>query len=289
MSSDEVLKGRIYTYAIVVDGVVRYIGKGSGYRIREHQRIARRANRVRESGGKFNACIFHNRLAKAIRNGSRVEEVVISFFESHEDALDYEAAEVESREGLWNSKSGGGENIKADDYVREKIRKSTIERYKDPSERKKTSEALKIAFSSDEARAMLSDRSKAAWVEHRDTMLAAIKKIHKDESANAKKSAYQKEAWKSEGRRKRMSDMSKAMWSDSEHKQAHVEALKESWKSPERKAKHRAYWDSEDGRNNLSRASRAAAASHRARKVRRSVMRGAPIWAGLTRVQENAA
>ena len=58
-----------YVYALMVDGVVRYIGKGRNGRRFEHEKEARRINRKRAAGQKVNASLLYNKLAKAICEG----------------------------------------------------------------------------------------------------------------------------------------------------------------------------------------------------------------------------
>src|SRR5262245_53480758 len=98
-----------YVYAIKVDGVVRYIGKGRRYRLIEHRRIARELNRRRAAGEKIKARRVHNKLAKAIRNGSVIEHDVIAFNLSDDVAYDRERSEIANAPAgqLWNVKAGG--------------------------------------------------------------------------------------------------------------------------------------------------------------------------------------
>lgn len=85
-----------YVYAITVDGVVRYVGKGRRYRLREHTRIARFLNSGREAGKRIRTNRFYNRLAAAIRSGADIGEIVFADGLSDEDAFQLEKERIAS-------------------------------------------------------------------------------------------------------------------------------------------------------------------------------------------------
>ena len=78
MKTQFVNEKRFYVYAIYIDGVVRYIGKGSGDRLRYHVIEANRINRRRARGANTDATStkFYRLLAKAIRRGAVVTEEI---------------------------------------------------------------------------------------------------------------------------------------------------------------------------------------------------------------------
>lgn len=103
------ISSRAYVYVIIVDGVVRYIGKGRRYRAIEHFRLARDINVRRAKGQKVKAYPFHNKLAKALRLGHSVRYRVIA--KDLTDAAAYaleceEMAQYPTRQ-LWNLRTGG--------------------------------------------------------------------------------------------------------------------------------------------------------------------------------------
>lgn len=51
-----------YVYAITVDGIVRYIGKGRGRRLNVHLNIAKLITRRRACGEKISSSIFRERM-----------------------------------------------------------------------------------------------------------------------------------------------------------------------------------------------------------------------------------
>jgi hypothetical protein len=69
-----VTKKRFYVYAIYVDGVVYYIGKGSNGRIHFHAIEARRINSRRALGANTDrtATNFYRKLAEAMRHGANI-------------------------------------------------------------------------------------------------------------------------------------------------------------------------------------------------------------------------
>lgn len=102
-------EGRFFLYHIIVNGVVRYIGKGSGSRHLDHARKARRVNRLRTSGQSVKASRFINRLAKALKEGALVTEAVTCRFQTEEAALVAEREQIGMAPNgqLWNGNEGG--------------------------------------------------------------------------------------------------------------------------------------------------------------------------------------
>jgi hypothetical protein len=98
-----------YAYAISVDGVVRYIGKGKNDRVKQHLRKARNILRRREAGEKVRASIFYNRLAKGLRGGARIKEEIIEKGMTEAAALKREVEIIASFPAgqLWNRNAGG--------------------------------------------------------------------------------------------------------------------------------------------------------------------------------------
>jgi hypothetical protein len=99
--------GKHYVYAILVDGIVRYIGKGMHNRASFHRWFAVKLNERRARGEKVKTTKFHNRLAKALKNGAIVTYEKLRWFKTGEEAFAEEIRQIASREGLWNTLEGG--------------------------------------------------------------------------------------------------------------------------------------------------------------------------------------
>lgn len=134
-----------YVYAISVDGVVRYIGKGSGVplkRANEHIRTAKRLIRRRDAGQKLWAPSLYNHLAKAISSGAIIKVEALCSDLSHEAAFSLEAIEIAARpvKQLWNLDSGGlgGKTFSAEH--RRKLSEVGKKRASSPEERERRRE-----------------------------------------------------------------------------------------------------------------------------------------------------
>ena len=135
MKRFDVPKDVPYVYGIIVDGVLRYVGKGHNGRCFYHVYFAKRVNQRRDSGEKIRTTLFYNKLAKAIRSGSSVKSSIIVFCNSHEHAFE-EEARIIYKVGigqLWNCLSGG-EGTSPEDWTNERRNahsKLIIQLYKD--------------------------------------------------------------------------------------------------------------------------------------------------------------
>lgn len=101
-----------YVYAIVVDGIARYIGKGSGVRLkraRQHLRDARRLLRKRVDGARIFAVRADHELSKAMSCGAIITETVLAEGLTHDEAFAKEKELIAAaRDGqLWNISGGG--------------------------------------------------------------------------------------------------------------------------------------------------------------------------------------
>lgn len=95
-----------YVYAIQVEGTVRYIGKGSGRRLRTHGKIVRSIVRRRSAGETVLApSEFYERLVEAYLTGCNIESFVLLNGLTHEAAFRYEIAfrDLYPKEQLWNA------------------------------------------------------------------------------------------------------------------------------------------------------------------------------------------
>jgi hypothetical protein len=74
-----VTKKQFYVYAVYVDGVARYIGKGSNGHMNFHVIEARRINSRRARGANTDrtGTKFYRKLAEAMRHGAIITEKII--------------------------------------------------------------------------------------------------------------------------------------------------------------------------------------------------------------------
>jgi hypothetical protein len=112
-----------YVYAIVVDGVIRYIGKGHGNRTQFHFKMMRRIARRRAVGETVTTTHFYNRLTKAWLNGASIEVIKIAEGLTDAQAFEREIAEIAERPGLWN-KAPGGQGYSSESWANPEFRKA---------------------------------------------------------------------------------------------------------------------------------------------------------------------
>jgi hypothetical protein len=105
-----VTKKQFYVYAIYVDGVVRYIGKGSNGRVHFHAIEARRINSRRARGANTDstATNFYRKLAEAMRHGATITEEIMVDGLANVEAYRLEKQKIEevhkeNRDQLWNT------------------------------------------------------------------------------------------------------------------------------------------------------------------------------------------
>ena len=172
-----------YVYAIVVDGIVRYIGKGSTTRVRAHMRLVKSIARRRAAGETIRASHFYNRLTKAWLNGAEIQEIIIVDRLTDEEAYQREIAEIAAAPSgqLWNYWSGGEGSSKG--YrkpleQRAKIAERNRQTWRDPQLVAEHSKRMKLVWSrpgyrekqsrqqwTPEMCAALSAKRKAQWAD----------------------------------------------------------------------------------------------------------------------------
>ena len=101
---------RCYVYAIYVNGVVRYIGKGSNGRLHFHVIEARRINSRRALGAKTDRTTtnFYRKLAEAMRHGATITEEIMVDGLTDQEAYRVEKQKIEQLHKqncgqLWNT------------------------------------------------------------------------------------------------------------------------------------------------------------------------------------------
>lgn len=160
--------GFAYVYAVLVDGIIRYVGKGSGRRLRTHMKIVRSMARRRAAGEVVVAeSPFYEKLCKAYLFGSDIEAVMLNSGLTHEQAFRDEIAERKKYPAsqLWNAGScwdkppyrAKQKARWADPELRALHRKHTAEAARKPHAVELQSKRLKSAWNDPERRAALLD------------------------------------------------------------------------------------------------------------------------------------
>lgn len=200
---------KAYVYAIIVDDVVRYIGKGTGNRADKHLRIMHSILRRRAAGELVRATHLHNRMAKAWRNGSSIEIEILIDGLTDDAAFAKEIELIASiRVGqLWNQTIGGENPPKAISRSAEfitKVTASNIKTWSDPELRARQSAEKKVHWLRPEYRAKLepvnrrpkpsvSEKAKARWAD--PEFRAKMDRIFNDSSKKQQRSETLKRAW----------------------------------------------------------------------------------------------
>jgi hypothetical protein len=167
-----------HVYAIVVDGMVRYIGKGSGGRARAHMRLVKSIARRRSAGETVRTSHFYNRLTKAWLDGAEIQEVIIADGMTDQDAYDREIAEIAAapQRRLWNSWDGGEGSSKGyakSPEQRRKIADTNRKTWTDPTLLAEHSKTCKLLWLRPEYRARLTGRK---WTPEMRAALSAKRK-----------------------------------------------------------------------------------------------------------------
>jgi hypothetical protein len=262
------VSGKFYVYAFIVDGVLRYIGKGSGWRAKQHLAIARRLNLMRSAGHKVKSDYFHNKLAKALRTAADIRIHMIATCLQEQASLQRERSEIDNAPvgQLWNQKSGGTTGCVMSPDLRERLSRSAKKRYEDLDQLHALRQRMKAIMANPEARAHIAAIQRRRYAEdpeqfrnfHQrawapDTIAKRAKTLSKTLSARPELRAH-------------VSKTSRAWWADKSNKEVQSQKLKSAWRRPSTAAKHRAYLDSPEGRAKLKAASEARWAKHRAAK-----------------------
>jgi hypothetical protein len=208
------MNGSAYVYAIVVDGAVRYIGKGQGDRVSQHVRKAKRLNRRRLNGEKVHSSILYNRLAKRLREGAIIATAILESGLSECQGLEREKTVISSfpKEQLWNRNEGGpgptSETAK------------TI--WQDPKVR---TNRLAACRRRDNSAAIEANKNP----EKIARQIATIRQTWKNPEANQRKIEAMTKTWKSPEYRDKISAARKAKWADPAYKQFMCIVRKEQW------------------------------------------------------------
>lgn len=227
-----------YVYAIVVDGVVRYIGKGRGRRLKKHLSVARRLL----TGDARGAQVVQRRLSKALSLGASVEERVLVSGLSDADAYDRERAEIASFPNgqLWNLTDGGA-GISSQDAIRRwsdpEYRVKQIAAANTPTAKRLKSESVRNAQRDPQVRKRVKAGQVAAFAtpESKAKLTARNRRFWKSADYRAKVVAGRKAQWTPEARAKQ-SLTHKKLWTP-KRKRAHGDAFRARWSDPAARAK----------------------------------------------------
>jgi hypothetical protein len=257
-----------YVYQLIVDDVVRYIGKGTGRRVHNHFSIAATLNRRRAAGEKVKSTILYNRLAKALRTGRSVDHKIVADGPTSDQAYSLEIESISSIPSgqLWNVRPGGvgmdSETLRImwkdpeyrarrtkmsrDMWASDEHRKIMKMFWSDPEQIKRQRETMLVRWAdpiyrkkylkdrdTPEYRSRISKRSKENWQDDsiRSKMLAALKAKDTPER-RAKASKHQSKIWELTDFR----DKLLTAWSDQERRARQSEMAKSLWSSnPDRR------------------------------------------------------
>lgn len=245
---------KCYVYAIVVDGVVRYIGKGTGWRVRQHFAIARRLTVVRASGHKVKASYFHNKLSKSLLAGADVTSLILRDGMSDAEAYAEECRQIEAHDGLWNRWVGVGGRVQASQELKEKLSAAARARYRDPEQLRQVTARLRRLAADPKFRSAASERQKARFAAGDASMRLWHDRAHCPESYAKRGATLKKTLASRPDLRNKVAEWRKTHMTD------HAASLKAAHARPEVKEKRRAYYDSPEGLANLKRAALAAKA-----------------------------
>lgn len=256
-SSIQEIPAGFYVYKIVVDGIVRYIGKGSGSRAWEHLRLCRKIMRERSEGAKVRTTRFYNRLIFAIQSDVPIRVDIANASMTEADALSVEAEQIAAAPvgQLWNTLPGGigftSEFIKSlwDDpeyraangrrsaslWQEPAFRANQIAKRNAPSQRQHMSEVLTDALAAPAVKAKMRAAKKEGWrsPEYRKRRQDSLRKTWADPDVIAKQSASQRKRFEDISQRRAASERASIRMSDPEQRKTISDRLKALWSDPE--------------------------------------------------------
>jgi hypothetical protein len=238
-----------YVYICVVAGVVRYVGKGKGVRIKRHL-----------SGQERNLSDrFHRNLAAAIERGEEVDfyKVVVGLTGDEALALEDHWIGRIGLEQLWNSKRQ--KPYIAHEEIIERQRAAAKLRWADPDKRVKHKAAMQRRAADPEWRARnreINMRS-AADPEWQAKVKAAAQRSAADPEWQAKVKAAAQSLWADPERRVNIAEALQRLladpeqlakrkagvqrlWVDPDHRAKMAARMQRQWADPEFRAKHKA-------------------------------------------------
>lgn len=247
-----------YVYAIAVDGVVRYIGKGSGVpmkRANQHLRNARLLLRQRKASS---AVYADHCIAKSFANGECVETRMLESGMSHDEAYAREVALIASYppDQLWNLSDGGMGAGLVTEHTRKILSDAARARMLDPGLRRN-----------------LASKWESFTPEHRSKFIEASKAVHSRPGSRERLASNAKANWSDPDKAARMRDALdrgrraprsperiQKRWANPELRAAHSARMRQLWADPvfrdKQVKKIREYTDSPEGQAAIANASR---------------------------------
>lgn len=235
-----------YVYHILVDGIIRYVGKGSGERVYDHIKVAEKINRGRVTSRKILRSTLYTRLARSIREDSTVTLIIVSEGLSDADAYNLEIEEIAARPigSLWNDTRGGDgftseyqKKLWSDPDRIERHRQLALKAWQDNPERKGA------RFSEPGSREKQKEMMRAKWD---DPEYRAAQKLARSKPRPSRQgrpmpalSAPAKERWANPDFRKRAIAAMKRANSDPQIKEKTQKSLAAAKSKPEYRAKLR--------------------------------------------------
>lgn len=245
-----------YVYAVLVDGVVRYIGKGTSRRRRDHLYKATRIVKYGPAKAvQMRATRFHKRLAEALAAGAVITDRLLAGGLSDACAYERERAEIAKLPAgqLWNIDLGGhgptSEGMRlamASPEIRARISQGTIAGLTpEVLARRRVSQIAVAGRPENRAKKVAAANRNAADPEYRARLASAMARPETREkiSAAAKRRGAGRsgEEWKvllaDPERRARLSAKRKALWADPEYREKVLARQKEAQANPEYRAR----------------------------------------------------
>lgn len=161
-----------YVYCYLIDGVPRYVGKGTGERCWDHMTDARAVIRARAVGQHIPLKTMRNRLADAISRGATIQIEVLVEGLTNEEACAFEAGTISflGVTSLWNTGDAGtglsselARIVNADPVKRALAGAAIKKRHADPEVKKRHRDSLRKHWADPAAREARSELSKAIW------------------------------------------------------------------------------------------------------------------------------
>lgn len=246
-----------YVYEMIVDGLVRYIGKGVGPRHREHLRLCRKIVRERAAGKKVKATHFYNRLIAVMKRGGQIETSIMTAGLREGDALDLERRMIAAAAPgeLWNTLPGGNGfdsafikalwadpetranycRQSADNWRNPEFRARQIVQRNDPGHRKRMSAALTQALSDPEVREKMRVAKKKTWADeaYRQRRNEAARRRWQEPELKAKQSASQRKRFADDAQREATRVAQTKVMADPENRRRLSEASRKLWLDPD--------------------------------------------------------
>lgn len=234
------VRRKAYVYEIRVDGVTRYIGKGTGRRVDEHVKIAERLAKNMVVNEKTSRSVLYTNLAEALLSGAVIDTHVVIGGLTDVEAFRYEIDRIATQDfgQLWNQTQGG------DGQTTEYLKKiwSDQARLAKHSVRAKKSweknpERRQARFPNEEAKKKQREMLLAKWAdpEYRAMQCAAHRKPRPNRVGKPLKgnSEHAKIRWADPEFKSRAVAAMKIATASSKHREEISRRMKAVWATPE--------------------------------------------------------